>query len=105
MHGGSNWVSEIKYMLCTYGFGDVWINQGVGNIDMFLCTFKQRLVDTSAQTWHDDVSNNCKLDVYSKYKTVLEFESYLSTDLYWKHKVALARFRCINHKLAIERLM
>ena len=101
--GGNNWVSDIKNMLCTYGFGDVWLNQGVGNADLFVYTFKQRLIDMSVQTWHDDVSNNSKLHLYRNFKTSLDFELYLSTDVYWKHKVALARLRCVNHKLAIER--
>lgn len=100
---GINWASEIKQLLYTHGFGEVWFNQGVGNVDLFLCTFKQRLIDMSNQNWHNDVLNNSKLDVYRKHKHLLDFEVYLSSDIYWKHKVALSRFRCANHKLAIER--
>ena len=25
----SSWVTEIRNLLCKYGFGDVWYNQGV----------------------------------------------------------------------------
>ena len=86
-----------------FGFGEVWLNQGVGNIKLFLYAFKQRLVDTSSQIWHADIENNSKLNWYCKYKSVLEFEMYACADVYWKHRVALARFRCSNHKLSIER--
>ena len=64
---------------------------------------KQRLIDISDQNWHDDISTKSKLELYCKHKTILDFELYLSLDIYWKHRVALSRFRCGNHKLAIER--
>ena len=40
----------------------------------------------------------------SMYKNVLSFENYFSVDRYQKHKVALTRFRCANHNLAINKL-
>jgi hypothetical protein len=27
---------SVKYMLYSYGFGDVWVQQGVGNVVLFL---------------------------------------------------------------------
>ena len=32
---GVNWVSKVKDLLCTYGFGEVWLNQGVGDVNVF----------------------------------------------------------------------
>ena len=84
-------------------FGSVWNQHSVGNLDSFLSAFKQRLLDTSRQTWHADVTNNCKLNMYSLHKSSLVTEEYLLVNVYWKHRAALARFRCVNHKLAIER--
>ena len=46
-----SWVRSVKSLNRT-GFGDVWVNQGVGNIDMFMNTFKQRLIDTFRQKWY-----------------------------------------------------
>ena len=73
-----------------------------------MCTWKhiycmQRFLDTSRQTWHADVINNCKLNMFSLYKLSLVTEEYLLVNMYWKHRAALARFRCVNRKLAIER--
>jgi len=34
--GKHTWLSQIKNVLITNGFGDVWIAQGVGNLDMLL---------------------------------------------------------------------
>lgn len=39
-----NWVSEIKDLLCRSGFGHVWYFQGVGNENVFIQSFKERLM-------------------------------------------------------------
>ena len=31
-----NWVSKVRYLLCTYGFGEVWLNQDVGDVNGFI---------------------------------------------------------------------
>ena len=41
--------------------------------------------------------------MYSLYKSSLVTEEYLLVNMHWKHRAALVRFRCVNHKLAIER--
>ena len=97
------WASEIKLLLYSFGFGYVWHQQGVGNIDLFVCIFKLKLVDTAGQNPHIDVTNNCKLKLYRIYKSSLEIEPYLLVAMHWKHRAALGRFRCVSHKLAIER--
>ena len=74
---GGTWVSEIKFLLCSLGFGNVWNQHSVGNINKILSAFRQRLLDTSRQTWQADVINNCKLNMYSLYKSSLETEKYL----------------------------
>jgi hypothetical protein len=38
------------------------------------------------------------------YKTDLELELYLSVTNFRKYRIALTKFRCSSHKLAIERL-
>ena len=41
----ANWASLVRQMLMSLGFYEVWLAQGVGNVDVFLSTFKQRLND------------------------------------------------------------
>jgi hypothetical protein len=43
---GNTWASEIKLLLYSFGFGHVWHQHGVGNVDMFLHVFKPKLLDT-----------------------------------------------------------
>ena len=40
-----NWASQVKQLLSITGFYNVWLNQGVGEDEMFLKIFKQRLKD------------------------------------------------------------
>ncbi len=101
--GSHTWASDVRILLCSLGFGDVWLNHGVGNVNQFLYALKERLQDTAFQSWHSDVTHNSKLFLYKQFKLSLEIESYLSVNMYWKYRVSLSRFRCVNHKLAIER--
>ena len=71
------WASEIKQLLCVYGFRHVWLNQGVGDNSLFIETYKQRLMDTSSQDWHSDVLNSRKLELYSTYKSQLSSKCIL----------------------------
>ena len=45
LRGKSNWVSKVKMKLFELGFGDVWVQQGVGNAGQFFREFRMRLVD------------------------------------------------------------
>ena len=40
-----SWVKSVKSILENLGFNDVWLHQGVGNVNHFLLIFKQRLRD------------------------------------------------------------
>jgi len=44
-----------------------------------------------------------KLSTYCQFKFLLELQSYNAENLQKKYKIALAKFRCTNHKLSIER--
>ena len=55
-----NWASCVKDLLCQLGFRIVWETQGVGNIEQFLGTFKQRVRDVFAQEWHTRLENSTR---------------------------------------------
>ena len=38
-----NWACNIRDILYLYGFHDVWLNQGVNNVNVFLCQFRERV--------------------------------------------------------------
>ena len=97
-HGQQN----IKQLLFKYGFGFVWISQNIGDINIFLTTFKQRLINYSKQDWYGKIEITDKLYTYATFKSLLDVEKYLNCINVNKYKVALSRFRCSNHVLNIE---
>ena len=60
----SSWVKSVKSLLDNLGFGHLWIEQGVGNINMFLRIFKERLTDNFVQGWDDEVHNSSRANTY-----------------------------------------
>ena len=44
-NGKKCWASSLCMNLMMYSFGYVWINQGVQNVNWFLCVFKKRNSD------------------------------------------------------------
>ena len=66
-----NWASELRDMLYNLGFYGVWVNQGVGNKDLFLAEFKQRLNDNFIQNWNsrlDELSRAIFYRLFSKFE-------------------------------------
>ena len=47
-----SWAKSVMYLLQSLGFNEVWINQCVGDVDIFLNLVKQRLTDTFIQNWY-----------------------------------------------------
>ena len=99
--GRTNWVSNVKSMLFRYGFGFVWVAQGVGNVNNFAHCFKNRLIECSSQNWHSSINESPRCGLYKHIKSQLEHEMYLTLDMTLKFRHNLARFRCSSHKLEI----
>ena len=51
-HGRTNWVTCVKSLLFNHGFGHVWIHGHVGDPNLFLSEFTQRLKDIYYQNWN-----------------------------------------------------
>ena len=68
--GKQCWVSEIRVILCSMGFNIVWLQQGVGNIKLFLREFKQRLIDVFVQDWSATIRDNTRFESYRNFKTI-----------------------------------
>ena len=89
----SCWVSGIREILCTAGFGFVWLQQGVGDVHTFLCQFRQRLIDMFTQEWYTTIRDRDRYDSYRNFKIVFEKEKYvLEMDTYC-FRVAISQVR------------
>ena len=101
--GRKTWAGSIKLLLFSLGFGFVWIAQDVGDSNQFMNIIKIRLKDIYSQKWHDSLINTSKADTYKCYKSLLTPEKYLSINLQYLYKQALAKFRTSTHDLMIEK--
>ena len=51
-NGRHTWASNVRILLSRYGFGHVWLNQGVGDPIRFIKEFYQRICDCATQEWN-----------------------------------------------------
>ena len=63
------WASNIKMLLCKFGFEYVWNAQGVQDENAFLCVFEDRVKQHFVILWRNEVFNPRKLSTYSMFKT------------------------------------
>ena len=101
--GRKTWASSVKHLLYMYGFGDVWENQGCGNVEQFIAVLKQRLVDICKQDWGNSINLSDKLVTYCTFKSDLVYEKYLSVVTSSEQRRSLCTFRISNHELHIEK--
>ena len=47
--GRQNWVTEVRKLLCSIGFGHTWFYQSIGDRKLFLSCVKERLISISLQ--------------------------------------------------------
>ena len=66
--GRVTWASKITHVLFTLGFEEVWLEQGVGNIQLFLEIFKQRVKEVALLDWSNKCNENAKLSNFVNFK-------------------------------------
>lgn len=96
-----NWVSLVRQLLFKMGFGEVWMQQNVGNRKVFLFLFKQRLRDTFIQSWNTGINESSRSVFYKTFST-FTFQSYLDFITVKKFRIALSRLRVSSHRLEVE---
>ena len=101
-NGRSTWTAAVSSLLFSYGLGYVWIAQKIGDANRFLQVFNARVRNIASQNMMHMISISHKADSYKQFKSLLNVERYLSLDICFKFKRALAKFRCSNHSLLIE---
>ena len=56
--GGRNtWATNIKRLLYRYGFGIAWITQDIGNVNVFIAMFKDRLTESFNSNTMSDITH------------------------------------------------
>ena len=102
MMGRITWSTHVRNLLCKYGFFDAWLF-GVSNVKLFLNVFRQRVKDCYIQEWQQNLNFNKKLSILKSIKLEYELAQYMSVLREKKYISAMAKIRCSDHTLSIER--
>ena len=96
-----SWAKNVKNLLGSLGFNDVWLFQGVGNVSSIVKIFTQRLNDNFIQKWNENINNSTRAKTYKLFCD-FGFKSYLNNVNIRKYRFALTRLRVSSHRLDIE---
>ena len=97
----ANWASLVRQLLMSLDFYEVCLAQGVGNVDVFLSTFKQRLNDNFIQNWRDQINGSTHANFYTAIAQ-FQFQTTLENINIYKYFQAMSKLRMPSHRLAIE---
>ena len=96
-----NWASLVKKLLSELGFYEVWLQQNVGDHQMFLAIFKQRVRDSFIQTWNSELAES-SMALFFRNTSDFGFKAYLNIVTVKKFRRALSRLRMSSHRLEVE---
>ena len=96
-----SWVSDVRDILQSLGFNDVWLLQGVGNVDIFINVIKQRANDVFVQNWFSELHSSTRARSYLLFAD-FKLQKYLKCINIDKFRIALSRLRVSSHRLENE---
>ncbi|XP_067664324.1 uncharacterized protein [Haliotis asinina] len=82
--GRTTWASGLRQLLSSFGFGDVWWFQDIGDMDRFLMLFKQRICECNVQVMFDNISTSYRLKHYLQLKSCFDTEYYVMNIRNWE---------------------
>ena len=97
----TNWALLVNKLLSNLGFYEVWLQQNVGDVDIFLIRAKQRLKDNFVQKWNEELNQSSRAIFYRSIAN-FEFSAYLDIITFRKFRFALAKLRTSSHRLEVE---
>ncbi|WP_419585603.1 hypothetical protein, partial [Thiolapillus sp.] len=100
--GKRNWVSNVRCKLNQFGFGYVWLNQGVEGINQFLHVLRERLIVCRWQEWNSHVQSSDRFSVYRTFCTVHDMKMYLKLNIDRHLKFIMTRFRLGISDIAVH---
>lgn len=97
----SKWLDNVKNLICTNGYSNIWYEHNVTNISWFVKSFKQKLKDEYIQNWSSLVDKASSGINYRMFKETFQINNYFSYLTNKKIRIMTA-FRTRNHRLPIE---
>ena len=106
----SEWAATVKFLLKHLDMENYFANPTVVDTKKFTSLCLTKFKKVFIEQWkmaisreRSDTGVTNKLRFYSRFKTVFEFELYLDYVNNFHVRKTIAKFRCSDHKLKIER--
>ena len=97
----SQWLDNVKSLLCTYGYSGVWYSQSFINAIWLNRSFTQKLKDSYIQEWYSKIDTSSGSNNYRLFKTKFETSSYINCMSKYFCRRFLS-FRTRNHRFPVE---
>ena len=98
----NSWLANVQNILCSTGFGDVWVDKYVPNVNSFLASLKQRLTDIFLQERDAFFLESPKCFLFRYLTDTFTLQYYLRKSIPDNLLCFLSKFRLSSHTLAIE---
>ena len=92
----------VRQLLFQCGFGEAWYNQGVGDTEIFINFFKQRVYDIYKQPWESRLRDSSRATFYCAIKDMHMKSNYMGIVNVGCHCSAMIKLITSSHRLAIE---
>ena len=97
----TKWLDNIKNLIITNGYGNVWESPNEINTNWFKLSFKKKVKDQYTQNWNSLVEKSSSGLNYRIFKDTFEINPYFMTLSNYKCRI-LTAFRTRNNRLPIE---
>ena len=97
----TNWASLVRLLILSLGFYEIWLQQGIGNSNIFVSLLKQRLTDTFIQNRQARLKTSSRAVLY-KSIAIFQMQPYLEQINIRKFCQAFSRLRMSSNRLEIE---
>ena len=95
------WVSDVRTILCSMGFSQIWYNQSIADPKCFFKDFKKQLSCLEQNLFDLQKTQYNRLFLYSQLKSLITSHHWLSNESFHL-KNLYSKFICSAHNLAIE---
>ena len=96
----SNWVRAVRQLFEC--FVEAWYNQGVGNTEISISLFKQRVYDIYKQSWESRLRESPRATFYRAIKDMHMKSNYFGILSVGCHRSAMIKLITSSHRFAIE---
>ena len=97
----SQWLDNLKSVLCTSGYSGIWYCQSFLNSKWLVKSFSQKVTDLFVQSWHADVNKTANASFYKTVKSNFHQMQFLPRLPIHLCRILLL-FKTRNHRLPVE---